>query len=65
MSRRPDGLIYWENERPPNGVLVLLAVQHVFLMSSTLVLPVVLIGELGGSFEQIRGVVAFTMIASE
>lgn len=61
--RRPEGLIYWVNERPPNSVLALLAVQHIFLMSSTLVLPVVLIGELGGSFEQIRGVVAFTMIS--
>ncbi|HEY8180594.1 MAG TPA: solute carrier family 23 protein [Thermoanaerobaculia bacterium] len=63
MSRRPPGLIYWEDERPPNSILVLLAVQHVFLMSSTLVLPVVLISELGGGFDQIRGVVAFTMIA--
>jgi NCS2 family nucleobase:cation symporter-2 len=61
--RRPEGLIYWVDERPPNSVLALLAVQHIFLMSSTLVLPVVLIGELGGTFEQIRGVVAFTMIA--
>jgi xanthine permease XanP len=61
--RRPEGLIYWVDERPPNSVLALLAVQHIFLMSSTLVLPVVLIGELGGSFEQIRGVVALTMIA--
>ncbi len=61
--RRPEGLIYWVDERPSNSVLVLLAVQHIFLMSSTLVLPVVLIGELGGSFDQIRGVVAFTMIA--
>lgn len=61
--RRPEGLIYWVDERPPRSVLVLLAVQHIFLMSSTLVLPVVLIGELGGSFDQIRGVVAFTMIS--
>ena len=63
MSTRPPGLIYWENERPPNSLLVILAVQHVFLMSSTLVLPVVLITELGGGFDQVRGVVAFTMIA--
>ena len=61
--KRPEGLIYWVDERPPNSVLILLAVQHIFLMSSTLVLPVVLVGEIGGSFEQIRGVVAFTMIA--
>jgi NCS2 family nucleobase:cation symporter-2 len=63
MSTRPPGLIYWENEKPPASILLLLAVQHVFLMSSTLVLPVVLISELGGGFSQIRGVVAFTMIA--
>ena len=63
MSRRPPGLIYWEDEKPPASVLFILAVQHVFLMSSTLVLPVVLISELGGGFDQIRGVVAFTMIA--
>ncbi len=43
--------------------LVLRTVQHIFLMSSTLVLPVVLVGEIGGSFDQIRGVVAFTMIS--
>lgn len=60
---RPPGLIYWVDERPPLPTLALLAVQHIFLMSSTLVLPVVLIGEIGGSFEQIRSVVAFTMIA--
>ncbi len=61
--KRPAGLIYWVDERPPASLLAILAVQHIFLMSSTLVLPVVLIGEIGGSFDQIRGVVAFTMIA--
>lgn len=61
--KRPEGLVYWVDERPPRSVLFVLSVQHIFLMSSTLVLPVVLVGEIGGSFEQIRGVVAFTMIA--
>src|SRR5213079_2196385 len=32
-------------------------------MSSSLVLPVVLVGEIGGSFDQVRGVVALTMVA--
>ena len=61
--RRPPGLVYAADERPPLSVLVLLGVQHIFLMSSTLVLPVVLIAEIGGSFEQVRGVVALTMCA--
>lgn len=63
MSRRPEGLIYAVDERPPATALLLLGIQHIFLMSSTLVLPVVLVAEIGGSFEQVRGVVALTMCA--
>jgi len=63
VARRPEGLIYAENERPPRLVLAVLGLQHVFLMSASLVLPVVLVGEIGGSFEQVRGVVALTMVA--
>jgi len=63
MGRRPEGLLYAENDRPPLPVLLGLGVQHIFLMSSTLVLPVVLVNEIGGSFEQVRGVVALTMLA--
>jgi xanthine permease XanP len=63
VSRRPEGLLYAENDRPPIPVLLALGVQHIFLMSSTLVLPIVLVTEIGGSFEQVRGVVALTMIA--
>ena len=59
----PAGLVYAAEDRPPTSVLVLLGVQHIFLMSSTLVLPVVLIAEIGGSFDQVRGVVALTMVA--
>src|SRR5205814_7157014 len=63
MAKRPAGLIYWVDEKPPPFELAVLAVQHVFLMSSTLVLPVVLVTEIGGSFDQVRAVVALTMIA--
>ena len=63
MARRPPGLVYAENERPPLPALAALGLQHIFLMSSTLVLPVVLVSEIGGSFSQVRGVVALTMIA--
>ena len=63
MPRRPPGLVYGENDRPPLPVLAALGLQHIFLMSSSLVLPVVLVGEIGGSFDQVRGVVALTMVA--
>jgi NCS2 family nucleobase:cation symporter-2 len=63
MAKRPSGLIYWVDEKPPAFELAMLAVQHIFLMSSTLVLPVVLVTEIGGGFDQVRAVVALTMIA--
>jgi NCS2 family nucleobase:cation symporter-2 len=40
-----------------------LALQHVFLMSSTLVLPAVLVAQLGGSAAASAAAVAFTMMA--
>src|SRR5262245_45102861 len=63
MSQKPAALIYGVDDRPPVSALCLLAVQHIFLMSSTLVLPVVLVTELGGDFIQVQTVVALTMVA--
>ncbi len=63
MAKRPANLTYGVDDRPPLSTLMLLGVQHIFLMSSSLVLPVVLVSEIGGSFDQVRGVVALTMVA--
>ena len=63
MAKKPAGLIYGVDDRPPPSALALLAVQHIFLMSSTLVLPVVLVTEIGGDFAEVTAVVALTMIA--
>jgi xanthine permease XanP len=63
MSQKPAGLIYGVDDTPPLSALCLLAVQHIFLMSSTLVLPVVLVTELGGNFTQVQSVVALPMVA--
>lgn len=63
MVEKPAGLIYGVDDRPPWSELGLLAVQHIFLMSSTLVLPIVLVSEIGGDFRQVRSVVALTMMA--
>jgi xanthine permease XanP len=63
MAQKPAGLIYGVDDRPPPSVLALLAVQHIFLMSSTLVLPIVLVTEIGGDFREVTAVVALTMIA--
>src|SRR5262249_48696276 len=63
MAKKPAGLIYGVDDVPPWSALALLAVQHIFLMSSTLVLPIVLVSEIGGDFGQVEAVVALTMMA--
>ncbi len=64
MARKPENIIYGVNERPPLPATLLLGLQHVFVMSSTLLLPVVIVREIGGSFLEIRNVVSFTLIAA-
>jgi xanthine permease XanP len=63
MAQKPAGLIYGVDDLPPWSTLSLLAIQHIFLMSSTLVLPIVLVSEIGGDFGQVQAVVALTMMA--
>jgi len=63
MAKKPANLIYGLDDKPPFLVLFFLGIQHIFLMSSTLVLPIVLVTEIGGGFDVIRSVVALTMIA--
>lgn len=61
---KPDGLFYGLNERPPFLPLLLLGLQHVFVMSSTLVLAIVVVHEIGGTFDQIHTVVSMSMMAA-
>lgn len=64
MATRPPGLIYHVSEKPPFLALLLLGLQHVFTMSSMLILPVVIVQEIGGSYLEINSVVSFSMIAA-
>ncbi len=63
MAKKPEHLIYGVDDSPPLPVMVLLGIQHIFLMSSSIALPIVLVSEIGGSFDQVRSVVALTMIS--
>ena len=59
-----SNLIYGVNDRPPLHIILFSGLQHTFVMSSTLILPVVIISEIGGTQQQIQSVVSFTMIAA-
>ena len=60
MAARPANLIYGVDDVPPPAVLFLLALQHVFLMSSTLVLPIVLVSQVSGDFTLARSQIITT-----
>ncbi len=64
MAKAPPGTIYGVDDRPPFFVTILLGLQHIFTMSSMLVLPVVIVQEIGGSFPEVNSVVSFSMIAA-
>lgn len=64
MARKPDNIIYGVNDRPPPLTTLLLALQHIFLLSSTLIFPAILIQAIGGTFTQVKSLLAFSMIAA-
>jgi xanthine permease XanP len=63
MAKKPANLLYGLDDRPPWTVLAFLSAQHVFVMSSTLVLAVVLMSEIGATALETQATVAMTMMA--
>jgi xanthine permease XanP len=64
MAKKPAGLIYGVDDRPPLATLALLGLQHVFVMTSGWVLVVVIVTTIGGTPEEIANVLRMSMIAS-
>ena len=64
MGRKPNNIIYGANDWPPVFVTLVLALQHIFVLSSTLIFPAILVQAIGGGFLQTNSLVAFSMIAA-
>jgi NCS2 family nucleobase:cation symporter-2 len=63
MTTTANGLIYGLDDHPPKVALAMLAAQHIVLMSSTLVLPAVMMSEIGAGDQQAAALLALTMMA--
>jgi len=63
MTKRPTGLIYAVDERPPLPTLLLLGLQHAGLMSVYLVMIVIIFKAAGASRSETISAVSFGMIA--
>ncbi len=63
MPTKPPDLIYGVDETPPTVTLLLLGLQHIFIVMSALVFPVVIIRAVGGSAEDATFIVTMSMLA--
>ncbi len=59
-----DNLIYGRDDKLPGMTALLLGLQHVFTMSSMLVLPVIVAREIGGGLAVVQGLICLSMIAA-
>jgi xanthine permease XanP len=64
MARKPNDLLYRLEERPPIGVVLILALQHVFFLSFGLIIAVVIMRSIGVGDKVATSVVSMAMIAS-
>jgi xanthine permease XanP len=64
MAKKPAGLIYGVDDKPPLTASALLGLQHVFVMTSGWVLVVVIVTTIGGTPEEVANVLRMSMIAS-
>ena len=63
MAKKPAGLIYGVDQKPPLTVAVLLGLPHVFVMTPGRIMVVVIVTTIGGSRE-VANVLRMSMIAS-
>ena len=64
MVRRPPELIYSVDEKPPIVPLFLLGIQHIFLITISLIFPVVIVRAAGGGDEEALFMVSMGILAA-
>ena len=64
MGRRPPEHIYSVNEKPPTIPLFLLGLQHVFLITISLIFPVVIVKAAGGGDDDAMFMVSMGILAA-
>lgn len=61
---RPSGIAYWIDERPPLGLILMVAVQQIAFLGAIMTLPVVLARQAGLDESGAAGLVALTMVGA-
>lgn len=63
MARKPANLLYGVDDRPPIRICLLLGVQHIFFLTTGLIVVALTLRQLGCETGLIQNVVAMSMIA--
>lgn len=63
MAKKPANLLYGVDDTPPVRICLLLAIQHIFFLTSGLIAVSMTLGQIGCPTATIQNVVAMSMIA--
>ena len=63
MAKKPANLLYGIDDKPPIRVCLILAVQHIFFLTTGLIVVTIVMRGLGSPPDLIRNVVSMSMIA--
>ena len=63
MAQKPSNIVYGVDERPPIWTTLILGLQHVMVLAVTLILPVLIVQEIGGASTQAQTLVRMSLIA--
>jgi NCS2 family nucleobase:cation symporter-2 len=64
VARKPPGLLFGVDERPPLADLLTLALQHVFVISVGWIFVVVIVKAIGGTDHEAAAMIRMSMLAS-
>ena len=64
MAKRPLNLTYVVDDEPPLAATLLLGFQHVFLITISLIFPVVIVRSIGGTPQEAEFMVSMSMLAA-
>ncbi len=64
MPKKPPELAYGVDDDPPLSANLLLGLQHVFIISISLILPVMIVRAIGGTPQQAEFMVSMSMLAA-
>lgn len=64
MPTKPSNLIYGIDDKPGFGTVLMLGLQHIFILSIAFIFPVVIIDAIGGTPEQAQHLISISMIVT-